>query len=135
MIYLDSSVVLAYLLAEDRRPSDSLWRSRLFSSRLLEYEVWITLNRRGFAERCGESARALIERIAFVSLNDRVLARALEPFPGAAAVRTSDAFHLATCDYLSGRGQRISLASYDRRLLDAADAMGIPAFELDPALT
>ena len=134
MIYLDSSVVLAYLLAEDLRPSNSLWRNRLFSNRLLEYEVWITLNRRGFVERCGESARALIERIAFVSLNDRVLARALEPFPGATAVRTVDAFHLATCDYLSGRGQRISLASYDLRLLDAAGAIGIPAFDLNPAL-
>ncbi|MDE2862829.1 MAG: hypothetical protein OXL33_05205 [Chloroflexota bacterium] len=77
---------------------------------------------------------ALIERIAFVSLNDRVLARALEPYPGATAVRTVDAFHLATCDYLSGRGQRVSLASYDLRLLDAAGAIGIPAFDLNPAL-
>lgn len=131
MIYLETSVVLAYVLAEGRRPGDSLWRNRLFSSRLLEYEVWVTLNRRGLAEHCGESARALMERIAFVSLNDRVLTRALEPFPEATAVRTLDAFHLATCEYLTGRGQRISLASYDRRLLDAAGAMGIPTFELN----
>ena len=107
----------------------------MFSSRLLEYEVWITLNRRRLAEHCGESARILTERIAFVGLNDRVLGRALEPFPGAGTVRTLDAFHLATCEYLAGRGQRISLASYDRRMLDTADAMGISIYELNSALT
>ena len=30
MIYLDSSVALAYLLAEDRYPSNALWQSLLF---------------------------------------------------------------------------------------------------------
>jgi predicted nucleic acid-binding protein len=135
LIYLDSSVALAYLLSEERRPCNYLWGNRLFSSRLLEYEVWITLNRRRFAEHCGESARILTERIAFVNLNDRVLRRALEPFPGPAAVRTLDALHLATCEYLAGRGQEISLASYDRRMLDTAEAMGIPIFELNSAPT
>jgi hypothetical protein len=40
MIYLDSSVALAYLLAEDRFPPDELWNEQLVSSRLLECEVW-----------------------------------------------------------------------------------------------
>ena len=75
-----------------------------------------------------------MERIAFVGLNERVLARALDPFPGAPAVRTLDALRLATCEYLTGRGQRISLASYDRRLLDAAGAAGVPTIEMNPAL-
>jgi len=39
VIYLDTSVALAYLLAEDRRPPDSLWENPLVSSRLLEYEL------------------------------------------------------------------------------------------------
>ncbi len=39
MIYLETSVALAQLLAEDRRPPDSLWNSELVSSRLTEYEV------------------------------------------------------------------------------------------------
>ena len=34
MIYLDSSVALAYLLAEDRFPPDGLWDEQLVSSRL-----------------------------------------------------------------------------------------------------
>lgn len=133
MIYLDSSVALAFLLSEERRPRDSLWRNRLFSSRLLEYEVWITLNRRGLTEQFGESARILTERVAFVGLNDRVLGRALKPFPGAGAVRTPDAFHLATCEYLADRAQNISLASYDQRMLDTAKAIGIPVYELNSA--
>ena len=39
MIYLDSSVALAYLLAEDRYPSNALWHQTVVSSRLLECEV------------------------------------------------------------------------------------------------
>jgi hypothetical protein len=40
MIYLDSSVALAYLLAEDRYPTNALWDQPIVSSRLLECEVW-----------------------------------------------------------------------------------------------
>jgi hypothetical protein len=40
MIYLDTSVALAHLLAEDRCPSPSMWDHPLVSSRLLEYEIW-----------------------------------------------------------------------------------------------
>jgi hypothetical protein len=36
MIYLDSSVALAHLLAEDRFPPDKLWEEQLVSSRILE---------------------------------------------------------------------------------------------------
>jgi hypothetical protein len=39
VIYLDTSVVLAQLLAEDRRPPAALWTEVLVSSRLLEYEL------------------------------------------------------------------------------------------------
>jgi hypothetical protein len=52
-----------------------------------------------------------------------VLARALEPFP--APVRTLDALHLASIEFLRGRGQTIELASYDDRLTVAARALGI----------
>jgi len=40
LIYLDSSVALAHLLAENRQPPPSLWDETLFSSQLLEYEIW-----------------------------------------------------------------------------------------------
>jgi predicted nucleic acid-binding protein len=128
VIYLDTSVALAHLLAEDRRPPDSLWAGTLATSRLLEYELWTRLNGRGLGASHGEVARRLVERLAVLELTPNVLARALEPFP--APVRTLDALHLASIEFLRERGQRIELASYDDRLLTAARALGIPIVAL-----
>ncbi len=129
MIYVDSSVVLAHLLAEVRRPPDRVWDASLVSSRLLEYEVWNVLHRRFCAESHGERARDLLERIDLLRLSPPMLERALEPFD--APLRTLDALHLASLDYLrKERGWRIELATYDRRMADAAEAMGVVLFDL-----
>lgn len=130
MIYLDTSVALAYLLAEDRRPPDSLWQESLVSSRLLEYELWTALHSRGLADSHGDAARRLIGRFAMLELVPPVLARALDAFPGATPLRTLDALHLASCAYLVDHGQSVVLASYDRRMTAVARAMGIPLFDL-----
>jgi predicted nucleic acid-binding protein len=124
VIYLDTSVALAHLLAEDCRPPDSLWAKTLVASRLLEYELWARLNARGLGASHGEAARRLLERVAFLEMLPNVLARALEPFP--APVRTLDALHLASIEFLRGRGQKVELASYDDRLRAAARALSIP---------
>ncbi len=124
MTYLDTSVALAHLLAEDRHPPDTLWSKPLVASRLLEYELWTRLNGRGLAETHGEAARRLLERLALLELAPSILARALEPFP--APVRTLDALHLASIEFLRSRGQKVELASYDDRLIDAARRLGIP---------
>jgi hypothetical protein len=123
VIYLDTSVALAHLLAEDRRPPGSLWASSLAASRLLEYELWTRLNARGLGSTHGEAARRLIERVALLELVPAVLARALEPFP--TPVRTLDALHLASIHFLQTRGQRVELASYDDRLIAGARSVGI----------
>ena len=124
MIYVDSSVVLAQLLAEDRFPDPAFWAGGPFvSSRLLEYEVWNWINARGLHASHGEELRLLTGRIAFFELVPPVLARALEPFP--VAVRTLDALHLATIEFLRGLGQRPVLATYDRRLAEAARSLDI----------
>ncbi len=133
MIYLDTSVALAQLLAEDRRPADSLWNQTLVSSRLLAYELWTPLRARGLAESHGEAARWLIGRVALLELVPTVLARALDAFPGSMPLRTLDALHLASCAYLVEHGQRVALASYDRRMIAVARAMGIPLAELEVA--
>ena len=133
MIYLDTLVALAHLLAEDRQPPESLWGETLVSSRLLEYEVWTPLHARGLADSCGEAARWLVGRVAMLELSPGVLARALEAFPGPGPLRTLDALHLASCAFLVDRGQRVALASYDRRMTAAACAMDIPLFELESA--
>ena len=44
MIYVDTSVLLAQLLAEDKAPPENLWNESLVSSRLLEYETWTRLH-------------------------------------------------------------------------------------------
>jgi len=122
VIYLDTSVLLAQLLAEDRIPAASLWEETLVSSRLLEYEAWTRLNALGLVVTHGEDARALIGRVALLELLPQVLARALEPFP--VGVRTLDALHLASLTFLQEQGQRVSLATYDGRLGTAAAALG-----------
>ena len=58
MIYLDSSVALAYLLAEDCYPTNALWDQPIVSSRLLECEVWNRINTRRLADFYGELAAA-----------------------------------------------------------------------------
>jgi hypothetical protein len=51
MIYLDTSVALAHLLSEDRRPADALWSETIVASRLLEYELWTRIHARAFRAR------------------------------------------------------------------------------------
>ena len=48
------------------------------------------------------------------------------------AVRTLDALHLASIDFLRRQGQTVELATFDRRMADAARAMGVPV--VDPAV-
>ena len=127
MIYLDSSVALAHLLAEDRSPLESIWRETLVSSRLLEYELWNRIHARRLGRSHGEEARALIGHVALVELAPPVLARVSEPFP--IPVRTLDALHLASIEFLRARGQTVELASFDERLLAAARALHIPLYE------
>jgi hypothetical protein len=128
VIYLDTSVALAHLLAEDRSPPERLWGEDLISSRLLEYEIWTRIHARKLSGTHADEVRSLLSRIALVELSTPVLARALEPFPK--PVRTLDALHLASMDFLRTQGQRISVAAYDDRLLDAARALRIPIYKL-----
>lgn len=129
MIYVDSSVVLAQLLAEDRFPDPAFWQDGpLVSSRLLEYEVWNRINARELGLSHGDDVRLLLGRLAFLELAPSVLARALEPFP--TEVRTLDALHLASIEFLRGLGQRPVLATYDRRLADAATSLDVSLAKL-----
>ena len=128
MIYLDTSAALAQLLAEDRSPPERLWQEPLISSRLLEYEIWTRIHGRKLARSHGDEVRTLLGRIALVELSQPVLTRALEPFPR--PVRTLDALHLASMDFLRKEGQSITLASYDDRLINAARALRVPIYDM-----
>lgn len=123
MTYVDTSVALAELFAEDRRPPIAFWAGALVSSRLLEYELWVRLHARRAAGSHRDAARELLSRVALVELAPPVLARALEPFP--VPLRTLDAFHLATALFLAQRRQPIEVAAYDSRMLSGAEALGL----------
>jgi predicted nucleic acid-binding protein len=128
MIYLDTSVALAQLLAEDVTPPLQLWTETLVSSRLLEYEVWTRIHARHLESSHGDPVRQLIARLSLLELAPQVLSRALDSFP--VPVRTLDALHLASADFLRQQGQAIRLASYDHRMLRAAAALDIDIYPL-----
>jgi hypothetical protein len=127
---MDSSVALAHLLAEDRRPPERLWARSLVASRLLEYELWTRIHARDLGPTHGDLVRQLLGRVAVLELIGEVLGRARQPFP--APVRTLDALHLASAEFLREQGVEVELASYDARLLAAARAMSLPVFDLEP---
>ena len=82
------------------------------------------LHARKLARSHGDHARWVLGRLAFVELVPPVLARALDPFP--VPVRTLDALHLASADFVRSQGQPVELAAYDLRLRQAARRMRIP---------
>jgi hypothetical protein len=124
MVYLDTSVALAQLLAEDRVPPEDLWAETLVSSRLLEYEIWNRIHGRGLAVTHAEAVRLLIGRVALLEVSPPILQRALDPFP--VAVRTLDALHLASIEFLRAQDQQVQLAAYDEHMIAAARRMRIP---------
>ena len=128
MIYLDTSVALAHIFQERRRPTATFWDAPLCSSRLLEYELWNRLHARRRPPSEVAAASILLNGILIIDLVPEVLARALEPF--AAPVRTLDAMHLATMFFLREQGRDVRLASYDERFLTAARTMGFDAAAL-----
>jgi hypothetical protein len=112
LIYLDSSVALAQLLAEDRAPPATLWQEPLIASRLLAYELWNRVNARGLGRSHGDDVRALIDRVALIELAPPVLARALDPFPS--PVRTLHVLHLASIEFLRDAARRSSSRAMTR---------------------
>ncbi len=123
MIYLDTSVALAALFDEARRPEPGFWEQPLVSSRLLEYELSLRLNARGVPLM---HAGDILARVGLVELLPAVLERANRPFP--TPVRTLDALHLATAHALRGHGQQVQLATYDAQMAHGARALGLPLY-------
>jgi len=121
---VDTSVLLATLLAEDRCPPAHWWNQSLISSRLLEYEVWNRIHARGLARSHGEATNSLLGRVAFLELVPPVLERALEPFP--MAVRTLDALHLSSIRFLRQTIPSLAVATYDRKMTDACRHLRFP---------
>ena len=128
MIYVDTSVVLAHLLTEDKVPPREMWEEPLVSSRLLEYELWNRIHAGHLAESHGEAVRGIISKFAILEMIQPVLSRAVELFP--VAVRTLDALHLASIEFLREQSLDIMIATYDPRMLAAARKLKLPVYPL-----
>jgi len=125
---VDSSVVLAQVLAEDQRPPTSLWEEPLISSRLLDYESWNRLKYLGLAASHGDVLREILGHVRKLELLEAVVAEPFEAIPP--TLRTLDAIHLASMRFLTDENQRVRLATYDRRLRSAAEAAGVELYPL-----
>jgi hypothetical protein len=87
-------------------------------------ETWTRVNAHGLVDSHGERTRELLGQVSLLELAPEVLLRALDPFP--VPVRTLDALHLASMEFLRGRGEAVKLASFDTRMLKVARKLKIP---------
>src|ERR1700761_1550475 len=125
MIYLDSAAVgkLVHAEAESRALRewlDDRAETGWISSVLTEIESFRALAR--YAPEAISRLPAVLDLIDLVELESpvRVLAQAAKPV----TVRSLDAIHLGTA--LHARPALTSFVTYDKRLLDAARAAGLP---------
>ena len=125
LFYLDSSALVKLVAPEPETPALlSLLEPRpeVVSSALARVEVLRAAARAGGGKRARERARAVLERVVLVAVDDPILeaAAALGPVD----LRSLDAIHLATA--LTLRREAEAIVSYDARLNAAAEALGLP---------
>jgi uncharacterized protein len=125
MIYLDSAAVVKLAHAEAESPALRNWlderaETGWISSVLTEIESFRALAR--YAPEAVSRLPAVLDQIDLIDLGPgiRVLARTAKPV----RVRSLDAIHLGTA--LQARSGLISFVTYDKRLLEAARAAGLP---------
>ena len=127
--YVDSSVVLRIVLGQPDPLPEWSRLERAISSELLGVECLRTIDRlriradlgdRTVADRRGALLET-IDAIDLVALDASILGRAAEPFP--TLVRTLDALHLASADFLRCTGVRIEIATYDEVVNGLDDAL------------
>jgi len=125
MIYLDSAAVVKLVHAEPESAALRNWLDKRaevqwISSVLTEIESFRALAR--YASAAVSRLPAVLDQIDLIDLDQpiRMLAQTVTP----ATVRSLDAIHLGTA--LRARPSLTSFVTYDKRLLDAAQAAGLP---------
>jgi uncharacterized protein len=125
MIYLDSAAVVKLVHAEAESPALRAWlderaETGWVSSVLAEIESFRALAR--YAPEAVARLHPVLDQIDLIDMSPRV--RILAQTVGPVTVRSLDAIHLGTA--LSIRRNLTSFVTYDKRLLDAATATGLP---------
>jgi predicted nucleic acid-binding protein len=125
MIYLDSAAVVKLAHAEPESTALRSWlderaETPWISSVLTEIVSFRALAR--YAPEAASRLSAVLDHIDLIDLDQgiRMLARTVTP----TTVRSLDAIHLGTA--LRSRSSLTSFVTYDKRLLDAAQAAGLP---------
>ena len=125
MIYLDSAAVVKLAHAEQESGALREWlgeraETGWISSVLTEIEAFRALAR--YAPSAASRLPAVLDLIDLIPLDPpiQILAQTARP----ATVRSLDAIHLGTA--LHARPALTSFVTYDKRLLDAATAAGLP---------
>jgi predicted nucleic acid-binding protein len=126
MIYLDSAAVVKLVHAEAESQALRDWldertEAGWTSSALVEIESFRALAR--YAPEAIIRLHLVLDQIDMIDISPRVrmLAQTVRPV----TVRSLDAIHLGTA--LEIRRSLTSFVTYDKRLLDAAAAAGLPA--------
>jgi len=126
MIYLDSAAVVKLVHAEQESQALRDWlderaETGWISSVLVEIEAFRALAR--YAPEAIVRLHPVLDQIDIIDISPRVriLAQTVPPV----TERSLDAIHLGTA--LSIRRSLTSFVTYDKRLLDAAAAAGLPA--------
>src|SRR5690348_9349861 len=125
MIYLDSAAVVKLAHAEAESAALRSWLDKRaevqwISSVLTEIESFRALAR--YAPAAVARLPAVLDQIDLIDLDQRIrmLAQTVTP----ATVRSPGAIHLGTA--WRSRSALTSFVTYDKRLLDAAQATGMP---------
>jgi len=124
MIYLDSAAVVKLVHAEPESPALRGWlderaETGWISSVLTEIESFRVLAR--YAPDAVSRLPAVLDQIDLIDLGPRI--RILAQIAKPETVRSLDAIHLGTA--LHSRSVLTSFVTYDKRLLEAAQAAGL----------
>lgn len=126
MIYLDSAAIVKLAHAEPESPALRAWleeraETGWVSSVLAEIESFRALAR--YAAEAVTRLHPVLDQIDMIDMSPRIriLAQTIRPV----TVRSLDAIHLGTA--LNIQRDLTSFVTYDKRLLDAAVAAGLPA--------
>ena len=137
-IYLDSSVVLRYLLAGDVEILQAPREAVFASSELMEIECKRVLQRERLEGHVDDARYAqaigaldeLLPMLSSIDIGSAVKRRAMESFT--TVIGTLDAIHLATALLWQEEGKEpVSMWTHDRQLRICAAALGMEVYAAD----
>ena len=130
--YLDTSLVIAWVLNEDERCRLTEAHEQRGSSELMLIEGFRVLDRMRLRRELDDATLALAKGrflalfngLSLLPLDDQVKRRAAASFP--TVIGTLDAIHLASAELWSqGTGEDVAVFSLDRQMNTCAKAMGL----------